>query len=173
VSIHFGWFFFVSSYYSPYLGFPATRYGVYPYFFIFWSAIDIGLLGFVFDQINRNKEDPRTFDTIRIELVRGDKKYFCESRQVYWLAADNYYTKLYTEYGTFLMRKSLKHFKDLLPPEEFKKIHRSTVININQVSQLVRGKNDSLEVVLKDGNKRRVSRKYMKELRNILHAGSF
>jgi len=42
--VHFVYFFEISSNFSPYLELTATRYGVYPYFFIFWTLIDIGLI---------------------------------------------------------------------------------------------------------------------------------
>jgi hypothetical protein len=51
--------------------------------------------------------------------------------------------------------------------EDFRKIHRSTIINVNYVSGLARGKNDGLEVILKDSTKRKVSRNYSKEIRTF------
>lgn len=141
VGIHFGWFFLLSSNYSPYLDLPATRYGVYPYFFIFWTVMDIGLIWFIVDKLWAvNKvEAPLLF-----ELTRGGNKYFCGPDQIYWLAAENYYTKLFTAEGIFVMRKSLKSFHNKLPSETFKRIHRSTVINVNYVSELSRGTDHSL-----------------------------
>ena len=104
---------------------------------------------------------------------RGDKKFFCESDQIHWLAAEDYYTKLYTDHGNFIIRKTLKKFCKELPHEEFKRIHRSTVINVNHVSGLARGNNDSLEVILKDGSRRRVSRNFTKEVRAFFRGRSF
>ena len=41
IALHFLWFYTISLQLSPYLGLPKTRYGVYPFFFIFWIMIDI------------------------------------------------------------------------------------------------------------------------------------
>ena len=38
---HLGWYWQVSSNFSPFLGLPSTRFGVYPFFFIFWFLIDL------------------------------------------------------------------------------------------------------------------------------------
>ncbi|HMB63691.1 MAG TPA: LytTR family DNA-binding domain-containing protein [Eudoraea sp.] len=161
VGIHFGWFFLLSSNYSPYLDLPETRYGVYPYFFIFWTLMDIGLMWFIIDKfwVVDKEEVPLLF-----ELTRGGNKYFCQPEQIYWLAAENYYTRLFTTEGIFVMRKPLKSFYGVLPSEMFKKIHRSTIINVNYVAELARGNDHSLEVILKDGTRRRVSRNFVKEI---------
>jgi hypothetical protein len=163
VGLHFGWFFFLSSNFSPYIGQYGCRYGVYRYFFIFWTLIDIALVWFIIDKLKRveNEELP---PPLLFELTRGGNKYFCEPPQIQLLAAENYYTKLYTTEGVFVMRKSLKSFQDVLPPDMFKKIHRSTIINVNYVSELARGNDKSLEVIMKDGTRRKVSRNYVKEI---------
>ncbi len=161
VGIHFGWFFLLSSNFSPYLDMPATKYGVYPYFFIFWTSIDVGLIWFVIDKLLAVKIEE---SSLLIELTRGGNKFFCTSDQIYCLAAENYYTRLFTTEGIFVMRKSLKSFHDVLPSDVFKRIHRSTIINVNYVSILSRGADYNLEVIMKDGTRRRVSRNFEKEI---------
>jgi hypothetical protein len=138
--LHLGWFFFLSSTYSPYLGLPGSRFGVYRYFFIFWTLIDVGLIWFVIDKL------------------KGVES------QIQLLVAENYYTKLYTTEGVFVMRKPLKSFQDVLPPDMFKRIHRSTIINVNYVSELAKDDYKSLEVIMKDGTRRKVSRNFVKEI---------
>lgn len=163
LGFHLGWFFFLSSTYSPYLGLPGSRFGVYRYFFIFWTLIDVGLIWFVIDKLKgvENEELP---PPLLFELTRGSNKYFCEPTQIQLLVAENYYTKLYTTEGVFVMRKPLKSFQDVLPPDMFKRIHRSTIINVNYVSELAKGDYKSLEVIMKDGTRRKVSRNFVKEI---------
>ncbi|WP_430966580.1 LytTR family DNA-binding domain-containing protein [Spongiimicrobium sp. 2-473A-2-J] len=163
VVLHYGWFFFLSSTISPYLNLPGSRFGVYRYFFIFWTLIDIGLMWFVIDKLWK-LELEETAPPVLFELTRGNNKYFCSPAQIHLLAAENYYTRLFTSEGVFVMRKPLKYFHDLLPTNAFRKIHRSTIINVNQVSELAKGNDQGLEVIMKDGTRRRVSRSYVKEI---------
>ena len=165
ITLHFGWFFFISANFSPYIGQYGCRFGVFRYFFIFWTLLDLGLVGFVvqklkYDSINEDKSDP----PLLLELTRGNNTYFCEPSQIHLLASENYYTRLFTSEGVFLMRKPLKYFMSILPQELFKRIHRSTIINVNQVSELVRANDHSLEVIMRDGTRRRVSRSFVKEI---------
>ena len=166
VVFHYGWFFWLSSTHSPYLDLPGSRFGVYSYFFIFWTLIDISLLLFVVDKL-KEREHQKTQPPLRFELTRGGKKYFCEPSEIYWLVAENYYTKLSTTSGIFLMRKPLKSFHDVLPDEMFQKIHRSTIINVEYVSGLSGNISQGLEVVLKDGTHRKVSRSFAKEIQHF------
>ena len=63
IGLHYLWFAGMSSLISPYLDYPRTRYGVYPFFFIFWTLIDIflvsGLILYLLSQ-QKKKEDPET-----------------------------------------------------------------------------------------------------------------
>ncbi len=163
VGLHYGWFFFISSNFSPYLGLPGSRFGVYRYFFIFWTLIDIGLLWFIIDKLKSRKGEELP-PPLLLELTRGNNKYFCEPSQIHWLAAENYYTKLSTTEGVFVMRKPLKSFHNLLPQDMFRRIHRSTIVNVNYVSELERGNSQNLKVVMKDGTRRKVSRNFVKEI---------
>ncbi|SNY95346.1 LytTR family DNA-binding domain-containing protein [Flagellimonas pacifica] len=163
IVLHFGWFFMISSNISPYLDLPGSKFGVYRYFFVFWTLIDFGILWFVVDKLWWKKEE-KTNAPLLFELTRGGKKHFCEPSQIQWLAAENYYTKLFTTEGVFVMRKPLKSFLDVLPRDNFKKIHRSTIINVDFVSELVRGTGSTLDVVMKDGAKRRVSKSFVKDI---------
>ncbi|AWX45749.1 hypothetical protein HME9304_02778 [Flagellimonas maritima] len=163
VAAHFAWFFLISSSFSPYLGQRGSGFGVFPYFFIFWTLIDIGLVWFVVDRIKRNA-DPNAQPPLLLELTRGNSKYICEPSQISLLTSENYYTKLFTTEGVFVMRKPLKHFQDILPTDVFKRIHRSTIINVNYVSELASGRNHRLEIIMKDGTRRSVSRNFTKDI---------
>jgi hypothetical protein len=161
LGLHFAWFFTFSAHYSPYLDFPGTRFGVFRYFFVFWTAMDIGLLFFVLDKLRPAEKEKKT---ILFELTRGGNKYFCEPSQIYLLTSENYYTRLTTSEGTFLMRKPLKSYEALLPKDGFLRIHRSAIVNVEQVAELARGSGHSLEVVMKDGSRRKVSRNLAGEI---------
>jgi len=166
IALHFGWFFLISANFSPYFGQYGCRFGVFRYFFVFWTFIDIVLVWFVVDKYGASNTEP-VHAPLRLELTRGNTTYFCEPAQIHYLASENYYTKLITTEGVFVMRKPLKYFQEVLPKSIFKKIHRSTIINVNHVSELSRGQDYKLEVIMKDGARRRVSRNLVKEITNF------
>jgi len=160
IGIHFIWFFLISSNFSPYLGKPATGYGVYPYFFIFWTLIDFMILitiYFISKQAavtSINSLGPKTY---KLELTRGGETILCTPQEIYWLSSDNYYTHLQTSYGKFIMRNTLKYYYEMLQSNNFLQIHRSTVINIDFVIGLSKI-DKKLFVLTKDQGKHAVSR---------------
>lgn len=172
IGVHYSWFFFLSSHFSPYLGLPATGYGVYPYFFIFWTTVDIVLIWFMLNLLKRQKLKSSETKPVIFELSRGDSTYYCNPKEIYWLSSEDYYTMFHTEQGAFLVRNSLKDILKKLPQDDFKRIHRSTVININYVSGLGKTKNGGLEVILNDGSRRRVSRNYTPEIKSLFKSRS-
>ncbi len=172
IIVHFGWFFFLSNNFSPYLGLEGSRFGVYRYFFIFWTLIDMALVWYIIDKLGDMKKEPPA-PTKLVELTRGSKKYYFEPSQIHLLVSENYYTKLFTSQGPFVIRKPLKSFNEELPSHLFRKIHRSTIINVHQVSELTRGAGTSLEVVMKDGTQRRVSKSYVKDITDFFKNRSY
>ncbi len=166
VFLHFTWFFFISSNYSPYLGMPATGYGVYPYFFIFWTLIDIIIVGIILYSETQEYSSKRSSTPTIIELTRREEKLFCEPQEIHWLSSDNYYTHLETKHGKFVMRQTLKYYKEQLRSDEFIQIHRSTIVNIRFVKGLSKD-NNKLYVMLKDGSKKSVSKKNVVMVRSL------
>ena len=122
IGIHYVWFFYLSSLFSPYLEMPATRYGVYPYFFIFWTLIDIVLIWNVLNILTRQKLVLNETVPVKYEFSRGNRTYYCDLKQIFWLSSEGYYTSFHTDQGTFLIRKSLKNILKELPESDFKRV---------------------------------------------------
>ena len=69
--------------------------------------------------------------------------------QVAYLRADEKYTLVVWQGGEALIRKSIRELADELDPDRFVQIHRSVIVNLNQVAQVHRGLNETAEVELK------------------------
>lgn len=69
--------------------------------------------------------------------------------QVHYLRSDEKYTLVVWEGGEALIRRSIRELADELDPERFAQIHRSTIVNLHQVVQVIRGANETAEVQLK------------------------
>jgi len=168
LGVHVGWFFIVSSNFSPYRNLPEACYGTHPYVFILWTFIDLGLIKYTLELLTNSKKESNSKKSIFFELKRGNEKFICKPQQIYWLKAENYYTKLNTDKGVFLYRKPLKSFELELPKDHFFRIHRSTIINVNFLERLVRGKNKNVEVIMRDDSRHRVSRSLTKDLKALI-----
>jgi len=171
LSIHWIWFAAYSSLYSPYIGVHNEGYGVFPYFFIFWSLIDFMLLLFIFTYFIFYKKElkPVLEKVTTIQVKRGNKKVFLKGDDIFWISAEGYYIMLYTTHGQFLLRRSLKDIFLSLPRSQFIKIHRSAIINILHLNELQQPPNKGISVLMKDGNSHPVSRTHVKSLKEALN----
>jgi DNA-binding LytR/AlgR family response regulator len=72
--------------------------------------------------------------------------------EVLYFRSDEKYTLVVWVGGEALIRKSIRELLDGLEPETFIQIHRSTIVNLRFVAQVVKGPNETAEVHLKGRN---------------------
>jgi DNA-binding LytR/AlgR family response regulator len=88
--------------------------------------------------------------------------------QLIYLRSDEKYTLVVWQGGEALIRKTIRELADELDPDRYAQIHRSVIVNLHQVSQVVRGANDTAEVQLKGRSERLpVSRSYLHLFRQM------
>jgi DNA-binding LytR/AlgR family response regulator len=72
-------------------------------------------------------------------LNRGRSKLIAVEK-VYYFKADNKYTLVITEEGEALINKTIKCLADELDRRKFWRIHRSTIVNVEQIEEVSRTK---------------------------------
>lgn len=88
--------------------------------------------------------------------------------QVIYLRSDEKYTLVVWEGGEALIRKSIRELIDELDPERFVQIHRSVIVNLHRVAQVLRGANDTAELQVKGRSETLpVSRSYLHRFRQM------
>lgn len=88
--------------------------------------------------------------------------------EVQYLRSDEKYTLVAWQGGDALIRRSIRELADELDPGSFVQIHRSVIVNLRHVQQVVRGANDTADVLLKGRPERLpVSRSYLHVFRQM------
>lgn len=88
--------------------------------------------------------------------------------EVHYLRSDEKYTLVAWQGGDALIRRSIRELVEELDPDCFVQIHRSVIVNLRQVQQVVRSGADSAEVLLKGRPERLpVSRSYLSVFRQM------
>lgn len=57
-----------------------------------------------------------------------------EFKDIYWLEAESNYTMIHTKKGNFMYSTVLKNFEDKLPVDQFYRVHRSFIVNIENIT---------------------------------------
>jgi DNA-binding LytR/AlgR family response regulator len=55
---------------------------------------------------------------------------------IYYLEADRNYCQVFTKNNTYLLVNTLKNMEEKLPSEQFQRIHRSYIVNLNHVDEV-------------------------------------
>lgn len=103
----------------------------------------------------RNIRQPSTEQKIALPQREGYE--FVDVSSILYCHAEGAYTKVFLEEKkTMLISRTLGDVEELLPPEIFQRIHHSSLVNINYISQFLR--TDGGYIVLKNGEKLSVSK---------------
>lgn len=87
---------------------------------------------------HHNKPAPQQ-DYLRwIQAVVGANLRMISTREVLFFQADEKYTRVQTEQAEVLIRKTLKELADELDPNEFWRIHRSTLVRVEAIQEVTR-----------------------------------
>lgn len=105
----------------------------------------------------------------RIALRDRDRVRLLPVDEISWIEAEGVYVTLHTATGQpCLHRALLGEMEAGLDPRRFVRIHRSTIINIEAVQELIVGTRREYTVRLKDGTELRLSRTYRDHLQKRL-----
>ena len=103
-----------------------------------------------------------------IRASRGDTTYHVPIQDVLFFQSDDKYTVVQTSDGEYLIRTPLAELLDVLDPELFCQIHRSSIVNLNHVRATRRDGNGRLFVLFDHGDAELpVARAYAQRFRQM------
>ncbi|UOK61988.1 LytTR family DNA-binding domain-containing protein [Paenibacillus sp. OVF10] len=105
----------------------------------------------------------------RINLLRNDNIIVTDTADIYYAEAQEKVTKVYTKNGEFTMPVSISDFHSRLPQDTFFRCHRSYVVNLSQIREIVPWFNNTYLLRLRDLEAEvPVSRGKVKEFRQLM-----
>jgi two-component system LytT family response regulator len=101
---------------------------------------------------------PRQEFPKRLLVHNGARDSFVNVNDIDWIEAADYYACLHVGSRSFMLRETIKELSHTLDPEKFVRIHRSIIVNVDQVSEIFREGQSEGSVVLKTGQRLRMSK---------------
>ena len=111
-------------------------------------------------------EKPEIID--RIAVRTGSKIQVIPNDDILYLEAYGDYVRINTNAGSYLKEKTMKYFELHLNPAQFIRIHRSYIVNVNQIEKLEYYDKESYMAVLKNKLSLKISSSGYKTLREKL-----
>jgi two-component system LytT family response regulator len=106
----------------------------------------------------------------RIEVRDGEGVRYVDTDDLSWVEANGPHVRLHTRQGTFEIRETLANLAVSLDARTFVRIHRSYLVNLTRVRELLPWFGGDAMLVLHDGQRLKVSRTYRAQLRERLNA---
>ncbi|MBL7905388.1 MAG: response regulator [Bacteroidales bacterium] len=107
-------------------------------------------------------------DIDRVVARLGSKIVVIPVDKIWYIEAQDDYVMIYSESGNHLKEKTMKYFETHLASRGFIRIHRSHLVNVNQILSVDLYGKDTHLVVLKCGAKLKTSAEGYKRLRELL-----
>jgi two-component system LytT family response regulator len=103
----------------------------------------------------------------RFAIRTGGRLVFVPHREIQWIESCGNYATIQTGTGRFMIREPLTSLENRLG-EEFRRVHRCTIVNLHRVREMQTAGKGEYDVIMSDGRRHRVSRKFRKPLETAL-----
>jgi two-component system LytT family response regulator len=100
----------------------------------------------------------------RILVRRGEEATLLRTTEILWIEAAGNYSRLHTAGDSYLIRGTLNGLETRLDPARFVRIHRSHIVNLDQLRSLHPWSHGDWLVHLHDGTELMLSRRYRDRL---------
>jgi two-component system LytT family response regulator len=96
----------------------------------------------------------------RLSVHVGEHIRVIAVEEIDWIGAEGNYVRIHTRGAFHLHRETLRHLQEVLDPAKFLRIHRGIVVNVDRVHEIHPLFNGNAEVVLRDGTRLNLSRRF-------------
>jgi two-component system LytT family response regulator len=100
----------------------------------------------------------------RLLINTASRYFFIPVKDLYYISSAEKYIELHTEKGKYLLRDTMNNIESSLDPEKFARIHRSYIVNIEQIIEMQPWSHGDYIVKLKNGAKLQMSRRFKDHL---------
>ena len=114
------------------------------------------------ERILQGRRSPRTREQLPVKSA--GQLTFLNISEIDWIEAADYYSCLHVGTKSHLLRRSMAELDQDLDQSVFCRIHRSTIVKLDRVRGLKLNENGDYDVLLHNGTRLRLSRRYRKEL---------
>ncbi|MBC9930453.1 LytR/AlgR family response regulator transcription factor [Chitinophaga qingshengii] len=94
----------------------------------------------------------------RVVIKINGKIKIIPVQDIHYLEAADDYVKIVTQEGSFLKNKTMSFFEQTLDPQQFTRVHRSYMLNVNQVTRIDPYEKENHLAILRSGARVLVSK---------------
>ena len=103
----------------------------------------------------------------RILVRAGERHLLLKASDIQWIEAEDNYVRLHVEGTSHLVRLTMGRMLQRLDPDRFKRVHRSSIVNLDFVKELRPWFHGDFLVILSDGTKLTMPRSYRSQFPQV------
>lgn len=117
-----------------------------------------------------SESDENTYEKWPEELVieNKDPKIVVQVREIAWIDAAGDYMCVHANGETFILRSTMKSLEAKLNPAQFRRIHRSTIVNTAFIERITPHQKGDFFIDIREGTRLRLSRSYRENLNDVI-----
>ncbi|HEY4903020.1 MAG TPA: LytTR family DNA-binding domain-containing protein, partial [Candidatus Sulfotelmatobacter sp.] len=108
----------------------------------------------------------------RLVIKANGRVVFLDLDSIEWVEAAANYVRLNVGKESYLFRETISHVAERLDANHFVRIHRSTIVNVRKIKELIPVNSGEYVVILKNGRELSCSRGYRSALQGIVEQSS-
>ncbi|NRB46612.1 MAG: response regulator [Saprospiraceae bacterium] len=120
-------------------------------------------LGVLLDYLRQPTAPPTAPRSKMLPLKSSGKISFVDMNDIQYITGSGYYIEIFTTDKKYLLRETLTSILTKLDQAQFLRIHRSSIINLQFLNEVIYGSGGEIEVQMKNGELLRLSKSYRDE----------
>lgn len=124
------------------------------------------------EAVNNDKENtvPKSSLSNKINLWKNEKIIVVSMNDIYYCAAEERITHVFTKNDEYSVNLGIAEFYETLPKDTFFKCHRSYIVNVNKIREIIPWFNNTYNLKLQDIDYQiPVSRSNIKEFKQLMN----
>jgi two-component system LytT family response regulator len=104
----------------------------------------------------------------RVVVKKGQNIVVLPVQRIFYFEAFDDYVKIYTAEGFYLKKKTMSYFEKTLDPSQFVRVHRSYLLNLQELTRIEPMEKDTHVALLKSGARVPLSQAGYAKLKSVL-----
>ncbi|HEX8288896.1 MAG TPA: LytTR family DNA-binding domain-containing protein [Pyrinomonadaceae bacterium] len=115
-----------------------------------------------------NKIEQREKYCKHLAIRQNGRVFLVKTEEIEWIEAERNYVRLHVGQESYLRREAIGNIEEKFDSAQFRRIHRSIIVNINFIKELLLTSSSDYRIVLLSGKELTLSRNFQKNLPEFL-----
>lgn len=109
------------------------------------------------------KKSKKSAARTKLPIKQGNKTVLIDPADIMYITASGYYAEIFLENKKYVLRESLNNLCETLDSNKFVRIHRSSIVNLQHVKEIVHSEFSEIDARMADNSLLHISKSYKKD----------